>query len=211
MQPGMRGDMKIAVIGAGRVGSTLGGRWSELGHDVVYGVRDPCETRHASLGAVALPAEAVDGADAVLVALPWDAVEPVIRGLALSDALVIDATNPLAANARELVAHPELSGAELVAGWSGSSRVVKAFNTTGSGNMADPVYPGGVAPLMPVAGDDADAKQVVMGLAEELGFAPVDAGPLSAARDLEHLAALWIRLAYPLGNGPDIAFGLLRR
>ena len=61
------------------------------------------------------------------------------------------------------------------------------------------------------AGDDPTAKEVVGSLARAIGFDAVDAGPLWAARDLEHLAMLWIRLAYPLGHGPDIAFSLLRR
>ncbi|MBI1350013.1 MAG: hypothetical protein GC156_02715 [Actinomycetales bacterium] len=92
----------------------------------------------------------------------------------------------------------------------GSTRVVKAFNTTGSENMTDPDY-SGQRPVMLVAGDDAAAKGLTMDLAEGIGFDAVDAGPLAAARDLEHLAMLWIRLAYSLGNGPDIAFSLLRR
>lgn len=202
--------MRIAVIGAGRVGRTLGTRWGAGGHAVVYGVRDPADPRHAGLGKVATVAESVVDAAAVLVALPWAATETVVRGLDFGDAVVMDATNPLAAGARELAADPALSGAELVRDWTGSPHVVKAFNVTGSGNMADPAY-GSVRPMMPVAGDDADGKGLVLGLAAEIGFDPVDAGPLAAARDLEHLAMLWIRLAYSLGHGPDIAFGLLRR
>lgn len=123
---------------------------------------------------------------------------------------MLDATNPLAVNARELVANPSLAFAELVRDWMGGARVVKAFNTTGSGNMAKPDY-GAQKPMIPVAGDDEAAKAVAIGLANEIGFAGVDTGPLSGARDLEHLAMLWIRMAYPLGNGPDIAFALLRR
>jgi predicted dinucleotide-binding enzyme len=76
--------------------------------------------------------------------------------------------------------------------------------------MADPAYPD-ATPAMLVAGDDAEGKETVLELAREIGFDAVDAGPLSAARDLEHLAMIWIRLAYSLGNGPGIAFALLRR
>jgi len=202
--------MRIAILGAGRVGSTLGGRWAAAGHDITYGVRDPSEARHGGLAAVATPAGAVAGADVVLLSLPWAAVEAVVAGVQLGDAVVIDATNPLAAGARELVAHPELSGAELVARWTGSTRVVKAFNTTGSANMADPSYAGGT-PMMPVAADDESAKAVAMELAAAIGFAPVDAGPLAAATDLEHLAMLWIRMAFALGRGPGFAFALLAR
>jgi 8-hydroxy-5-deazaflavin:NADPH oxidoreductase len=202
--------MRVAIMGAGRVGQALGTRWSQTGHEVVYGVRDPADPRHAGLGVVATAAEAVADVRAVLVALPWAATEEVMRQLVVGDAVVMDATNPLAAGARQLTADPDLSGAELVREWTGSPRVVKAFNTTGSGNMIDPDY-GAVRPLMPVAGDNAEAKALALGLASDIGFDTVDAGPLSAARDLEHLAMMWIRLAYSLGNGPDIAFALLRR
>lgn len=202
--------MKIAVIGAGRVGATVGGRWAEAGHEITYGVRDPGSGRHAELGSVDAPADACIGADAIVIALPWAAVAEVLEPIDVGDAVVVDATNPLAANARELASHPELSGAELVAQWTGSGRVVKAFNTTGSATMADPTYPGG-QPLMLLAGDDAAAKEMVASLAADLGFDPVDAGPLAAAVDLEHVAAIWIRLGYRLGHGPGIAFSLLRR
>jgi len=202
--------MRIAIIGAGRVGRALGGRWSEVGHDVVYGVRDPADEKNADLPEVATTQEAVDGADVVLISLPWAATQEAVSQLRVGDAVVIDATNPLAANARELIANPSLAGAELVRDWMGGARIVKAFNTTGSGNMNNPNY-GSQRPMMPVAGDDADAKAVAIGLADEIGFSGVDVGALAGARDLEHLAMLWIRLAYPLGNGPDIAFALLRR
>jgi len=202
--------MRVAVIGAGRVGRALGARWAGVGHDVVYGVRDPQSEKVADLPSVSTVAEAVRNAEVVLVSLPWAAVRETMSGLTTGDAVVIDATNPLAANAREMVADPSLSGAELVRDWSGSTRVVKAFNTTGSGNMTNPSYGGGKI-MMPVTGDDDSAKKVAIDLANQIGFDGFDAGPLSSSRDLEHLAMLWIRMAYPLGNGPDISFGLMRR
>jgi predicted dinucleotide-binding enzyme len=87
---------------------------------------------------------------------------------------------------------------------------VKAFNTTGANNMADSRYPGGKV-MMPVAGDDAAAKQAVMALADDLGFEPVDAGPLAMSRHLEPLAMLWIKLAYAQGMGREFGFGVLLR
>ena len=205
--------MQIAMIGAGRVASALGARWGATGHTVVYGVRDPDDPKYAAVGAAAAIPAAVRGADVVVLAVPWDAAESVARSLDPGDAVVVDATNPLSTRAGAPDAGPEQagkSGGELVAAWTGSTRVVKAFNTTGSANMTDPAYPGG-RPAMFLAGDDTAAKECVSALAAEIGFDAVDAGPLAAAQDLEHLAALWIRLAYPLGNGPGIAFGLLRR
>jgi len=202
--------MRIAIIGAGRVGRALGTRWNDVGHDLVYGVRDPGDPKHADLTGTARPEEAVRRADVVLISLPWAATKEAISALDVGNAVVLDATNPLAVNAREMVADPTLAGAQLVSSWIGSSRVVKAFNCTGSANMTNPDY-SGQKPMMPVAGDDADARKVAIELANQIGFEAFDAGPLTAARDLEHLAVLWIRLAYQLGHGPDVAFGLLRR
>jgi hypothetical protein len=93
-----------------------------------------------------------------------------------------------------------------VARWAPGARVVKAFNTTGAGNMADPRF-GNEHATMFMCGDDAAAKRTVGTLAEALGFEAVDAGPLRQARLLEPLAMLWISLAYAAGHGPNIAFG----
>lgn len=197
--------MRIAIIGAGRVGTTLGTGWTRAGHDVVYGVRDQ------GGGADRLPvAEAVTGADVVVNALPFGAVEAVFSGLDVGDAVLVDAANPLTPAADDAERARPDSGAERLAGWTGSTRVVKAFNTTGSANMAEPAYPSGPAAML-IAADDEEAKAAVAGLASELGFDPVDAGPLSCARDLEHVASLWIRMAYGLGAGPGFAFAVLRR
>ncbi len=203
--------MQIGIIGAGRVGRALGTRWSGLGHQVRYGVRDPEDQRHGELAATAgTPAitttsGAVSGADVLLVALPWPATEEVMTSLDVGDAVVVDATNPRASGDLD-----PRSGAERLAEWTGSGRVVKAFNTTGAANMADARYPSGT-PAMFLAGDDAAACDTVASLAAALGFDPVRTGGLDSAADLEHLASIWIRLAYPLGHGPDLAFALLRR
>lgn len=90
------------------------------------------------------------------------------------------------------------------------ARVVKAFNTTGAENMADSRYAQG-QPMMPVAGDDAAARQQVMALATLIGFDAIDMGPLSAARYLEPLAMVWIHLAFRQGQGRRFAFARMTR
>jgi predicted dinucleotide-binding enzyme len=208
--------MRIAVIGTGNVGATLGRRWAEAGHDVTFGTRDPASQKVQQLLAtirgsagVSLAKEAVDGADVVTLATPWPATEEVARDLGpLSGRVLLDCTNPLS-NSLSLELGHSTSGGEQVAAWSGA-RVVKIFNTTGSDNMADPSY-GGQAATMFYCGDDFEAKKIAARLARDLGFDAVDAGPLANARLLEPLAALWIYLAYPGGQGRRIAFKLLRR
>jgi NADPH-dependent F420 reductase len=213
----MEDDMKIAVIGAGNVGSTLGMRWAAVGHEVVFGVRDPRNAKHAALvsqpgGKVRLAtiAEAVAPADVVLLATPWDASGAAITACAnLAGKALIDATNPLTADLSLAVGLHD-SGGEQVARWAKGAHVVKAFNTTGFNIMADPVMEGRPA-VMFVAGDDPAAKVTVQGLAKAIGFEPVDAGPLKMARHLESMAVLWISCAYRQGLGRDYAFALIRK
>ncbi|MHB1302223.1 MAG: NADPH-dependent F420 reductase [Acidiphilium sp.] len=207
--------MRIAIIGAGNVGRALGNGWLKRGHDVRFGVRDPADPKYRDLPADRLrtPAEAAATAEAVVLATPWQATEAAIRGLGdLSGRIVIDCTNPLemAADGLRLAFGHDRSGGEMVAQWAVGASVFKAFNTTGAANMAD-LSGYGTAPAMFVAGDDADRKPAVMALARDLGFDPVDAGPLRIARLLEPLAMLWIDQAMYRGAGPDFAFALVRK
>lgn len=209
--------MTISMIGTGNVGGVLGRRWAQLGHTVVFGTRDPSSDRVQALldaagpnASATKPPKAVDGADVVVLATPWTVTEQIVRSLPLPDGVIlVDCTNPLAPGFTLTVGH-DTSGGEQVARWAGGARVVKAFNTTGSKNMADPVYPGGRLTLF-LCGDDAEAKRVVAGLGEALGFDVIDTGPLTRSRLLEPLAALWVTLAYTQGLGPDFGLAVLRR
>lgn len=186
----------------------------EHDHPVIYGVRNPSERRHdPSLvgGEIASIKAAATAADVILFAVPWHGAQATAVQIAqIGNRVLIDATNPLAGNQRNHDRNPNQSGAEWLASELPDAQVVKAFNSTGASNMANTDY-GLVRPMMPIAGDDSSSKALVADLATELGFEAVDAGPLASARDLEHLAVMWIRLAYTLGNGPDIAFSLNRR
>jgi predicted dinucleotide-binding enzyme len=149
-------------------------------------------------------------ADVIVLAVPWSAVQTTIEALgSLTGKVLIDTTDPIRST-RELALGFDDSGGETVARLSPGARVVKAFSTTGAGNMADSRYPGGKL-MMAVAGDDATAKEIVMSLVAELGFDPVDTGSLAMSRYLEPLAMLWINLAYTQQLGSDIGFALLRR
>jgi len=208
--------MKIAVIGTGSVGSALGRGFSKAGHEVVFGVRDAAKPQVVALvqeaGArAASVAAAVAASEVVVLAMPWGATQEVIQaGGGLGGKIVFDCINPLNATFSGLDTGDARSAAEQIAAWAPGARVVKVFNSTGAGNMADPHY-GGEQATMLYCGDDAGAKQVAAELAGELGFEPVDAGGLAAAYLLEHQAMLWIHLAYGAGMGRNIAFRLMRR
>ena len=102
------------------------------------------------------------------------------------------------------------SAGEKVQGWAKGASVFKTLNTTGFGNMADPVFHG-VKSVMFVAGDDAANKPKVIDSSAALGFDVVDAGPLRNARLLEAHAMLWIDLALTRGLGRDWAFARVKR
>lgn len=205
--------MRIAIIGRGSVGGALAPRLAAGGHDVVVGARRPDPSASPPQEPVA---EAADGADVTVLAVPWEAVERVRRVTGpLVGRIVVDCTNPIG---EDLTFAPVLadsgkvhsSGGEAVQSLYPDARVVKAFATVGSPAMADPVYAGGRA-FMPLCGDDRPARQVVRRLAEDIGFEAVDVGPMRKAVHLEHLALLWITMAHESGLGRHFAMGLLRR
>jgi hypothetical protein len=197
--------VRIGVVGTGSVGSTLGRRWAEAGHTVRFGTRDPDrpEVRDLLSGidgdVAAVEVEAAADADVLVLAVPPNAVEPVLSAVEFSGVLV-DPTNTYPDPGPE-------PGAERAARLAPDARVVKAFNTVGWEVMADPVL-GGVAATMPLAGDDAGAKSLVADLARELGFESLDVGDRSAAVHLENLARLWIHLAV---SGGDREFAFVHR
>ncbi|OLC13773.1 MAG: F420-dependent NADP oxidoreductase [Candidatus Rokubacteria bacterium 13_1_40CM_69_27] len=210
--------MKIAIIGAGNVGGTLGKAWAARGHDVVFGVRDPHDRKLDELlkdsggrAQAASVRNAVAAADIVVLAVPWGSAQDAIRGAGdLRGKVVVDATNPLKPDLSGLALGHTTSAGEEIARWAAGAKVVKAFNTIGAQHMANPRFDGQSASMF-ICGDDAAAKKTVASLAAALGFEPVDAGPLTQARLLEPLALLWISMAYAYGQGTDIAFRLLRR
>jgi predicted dinucleotide-binding enzyme len=206
--------MNIVIAGSGNVGSALADGWRKAGHGVTFATREPdgakaMELKQKGFGVGPLNGAATT-ADVIVLAVPWSAVETTMEALgSLAGKVLIDTTDPIKST-RELALGFGDSGGETVARLSPGARVVKAFSTTGARNMADSQYPGGKL-MMAVAGDDAQAKQIVMSLVAELGFDPVDTGPLAMSRYLEPLAMLWINLAYTRQLGPDIGFALLRR
>ena len=209
--------MRIAIIGAGNVGSALGLGWAKVGHEVIFGVRDPDSPQLMDLikkggpNARALPSrEAAEVSEIVVLTVPWPVAQQVIRDLgSLRGKIVFDCTNPV-------MEWPKLdhsdgkSGGERVAEWAKGARVVKIFNSTGFENMENPRYAEGRLTMF-YAGEDAAAKAVASVLAEELGFEGQDCGPLAQSYALEVIASLWGSLAYGQHLGRGFGFRLVKR
>ncbi|MGC0373003.1 NADPH-dependent F420 reductase [Streptomyces sp. SAI-229] len=190
--------MRIAIIGAGNVGSALASAAVAAGHDVAVTATDPKKAADvaAQTGArgAGSNAEAVADAEVVVLAVPGDVVTDVARELApeLAGKVVIDATNPLNATYTDLVVE-ETAAVQSVQRALPGVPVVKAFNTILAGRLGSPVE-GDVKLDAYYAGDDADAKRVTGELLSSLGFRPIDAGGLRMARALEEMAFLNISL-----------------
>ena len=210
--------MRIGVSGSGNVGGTLGTRWAKNGHTVVFGSRAPGSREMKQLidgagptsSAASVP-EAVRASEVVLLATPWSAAREALASAGdLSGKILIDATNPVLPRLAGLELGNSTSGAEQISTWAPGAKVVKAFNTIGFNIMENPRFNGRGA-LMLFCGDDPAAKQVVLALAAELGFEPMDAGALARARLLEPFALLWITMSLAPGHGREFAFQLLKR
>jgi predicted dinucleotide-binding enzyme len=210
--------MQIAILGTGSVGSALGIRWALLGHTVVFGSRDPSAEKVLELlerGGPRCSAksvkEAIDGADVILMAQPWAAAKATLASLGdLGGRPLIDCINPLKPDLSGLDLQGAESAAEQLAAWAPTANVVKTFNTASVKVMNQPQF-GDQKATMFYCGDDAEAKTKVAQLIGELGFEPVDAGPLTSARYLEPLAMLYIHLAFKQGWGSNCAFRIMKR
>ncbi|GAB2877896.1 NAD(P)-binding domain-containing protein [Streptomyces deserti] len=180
------------MVGTGGMADALGTQWRRAGHDVVTGGRS---------GGLREAAES--GTDAVLLAVPYDAVVDVVAGLeeALRGRTLIDCTNPVGPGfALRTAGGP--SAAERIASAAPTAHVVKAFNLchVDVWRLTQPVFDG--RPLaVPLCGDDAHALSVVRRLVRDLGCAPLNAGGLERAGLLEATAALLIGLW--VGEGAD--------
>lgn len=195
--------MKVAVIGAGGMGGGIA-RLLVSRHEVAIGSRDP--QRGASLakkfGAASggSYAEAAKDADVVFLTLPWVAVAETLSQLGdLTGKVIVDVTNPYVGGGLQL--HEDSSDAELIQEKAPTARVVKGWNTVFSPVLNDGPAFGDQAASVFLAGDDAEAKETVAGLARDMGFDPVDCGPLVSARDLERLLGILGTIGQSYGWG----------
>ncbi len=202
--------MNIAILGTGRMAKALATLLAQAGHSVVLGSRDAGRT--AAIGeelgsAVSVTGitEAVERADVVALAVPYDVVLQTIDAAGgLAGKTVIDLTNPLTADMRGLTVGHTTSAAEIIQGAAPDARVVKAFNTVFAAVLRAGGKIEGEPATIFVAADDADAKEIVSQLIADCGMIPVDSGALVASRLLEPVGLLNIALAFQLGHGNGI-------
>jgi predicted dinucleotide-binding enzyme len=180
--------------GAGNIGRTLGGKWEAGGHEVVYGVRNP-----AGPGQARVP-DAVAGTEVVLIAVPGAAAKDMLAtlGPALVGKVVIDASNNVQGSGK-LHALDDLPA---------GAHPVRAFNTLGWENLADPVVAGVQADLL-YAAEEGQAHEVAEQLIRDVGLNPVWLGDVETFDVVDGVTRLWFTLALERGLGRRLAFKVL--
>lgn len=206
--------MNITIIGAGNIGGTLGTAWAKAGHTVVFGVRDPgsekVQQQVAAAGANAVVganvaasdiAEAIAGANAVLIAIPAAAMPAFLQehGAALDGKLVFDATNRIGAETMNSVAAIEAAAPNAV--------IYRAFNNLGWENFAQPTL-GGMQVDLIYCGP-ATAQTMAEQLIGDIGLNPVYIGGNDQLPVVDNLVRLWFALAFGQQKGRRLAFKVI--
>lgn len=207
--------MKVGILGSGLMGAKLGTLFARAGHEVVFSYarsrrkleRLAREAQgHARAGT---PAEAARDADAVLLAVHWLRCDDVLEQAGdLSGKVIVSCSLPMNAGDTALVVAHTSSGAERLAKRLPKARVVSAFNTVPS-EVLFGVFAArrrAARPSLLYCGDDARSKAVAARLIRDVGFEPVDGGPLRIARYTEPFALLVAQLAYEGAGGPELAY-----
>ncbi len=207
--------MRVGILGSGLMGGKLGTIWARAGHEVVFSYARNQEklaklARDAKGNARAgTPREAAQGADALLLAVHWSRVDDVLTQAGdLSGKVVVSCSLPMNADDTDLVIAHTSSGAEALAKRVPKARVVSAFGTVPSEVLFD-VFAArrkATKPSLVYCGDDARSKKVAAQLIRDVGFDPVDAGPLRIARYTEPFTLLIAQLAYEGDEGPELAY-----
>jgi 8-hydroxy-5-deazaflavin:NADPH oxidoreductase len=197
--------MRIGILGSGLMGAKLGTIFARAGHEVVFSYARSEQklkrlAREAGKNARAgTPREAAADADALLLAVHWLRTDDVIKQTGgLSGKVIITCSLPMNADDTELVIAKTFSGAEALAKKVPKARVVSAFNTVPS-EVLFGVFAArrrATRPSLIYCGDDTRTKALAATLIREIGFEPVDAGPLRIARFTEPFALLVAQLAY---------------
>jgi 8-hydroxy-5-deazaflavin:NADPH oxidoreductase len=211
--------MRIGILGSGLMGAKLGTIFARAGHEVVFSYARSEQklkrlAREAGKNARAgTPREAAADADALLLAVHWLRTDDVINQTGgLSGKVIITCSLPMNADDTELVIAKTFSGAEALAKKVPKARVVSAFNTVPS-EVLFGVFAArrrATRPSLIYCGDDTRTKALAATLIREIGFEPVDAGPLRIARFTEPFALLVAQLAYECNGGPELAYRIER-
>jgi hypothetical protein len=209
--------MKAAFIGIGNVGFAIANNLEKIGHQIIVATNDPGSKSVVKALAVnprftvKKIQDSVNEADIIFLAIPFRVIEEVLKGIDFKGKTLVDCTNPVGLGFTHGLQSVR-SGSEVVQELAATAKVVKAFTIYGYENFIDNSFPEyNVKPLMLIAGNDKESKQLVSSLIEELGFFPKDSGNLEQALHLEHMTLLWIKMVRMDGHHPNFVWAYLEK
>jgi 8-hydroxy-5-deazaflavin:NADPH oxidoreductase len=204
-------ELRIAILGAGNIGGTLGRKWAAAGHKVAFGVNNPDSERAQALRAdlgtkvtIGSVADALAESDVVVMALPGTAMDETITKHAaqLDGKIIVDTANRLGGGPMNSFATFQTH--------TPNARVFRAFNSLGWENFADPMFDGTQADLF-YCGPEGDAREVVEQLIADVGLRPIRLGDVDQVGLVDSVGALWFALVFGQGKGRHLAFKVLSR
>jgi 8-hydroxy-5-deazaflavin:NADPH oxidoreductase len=211
--------MRIGTLGSGLMGGKLGTIFARAGHEVTFSyARSEQKLQRLAKEAgnkakAGTPREAADNADAILLAIHWSRTDDVLSQAGdLSGKTIVNCSLPMNDGNTELVVAHTSSGSEELAKKLPKSQIVAAFNTVPSEVLFGVYEARGNArrPSLVYCGDNDKAKELVADLIRDVGFDPIDAGPLRVARYAEPFTLLIAQLAYEGTEGPELAYRIER-
>jgi 8-hydroxy-5-deazaflavin:NADPH oxidoreductase len=197
--------MKITILGAGNIGGTLGGKWVQAGHQVLFGVRDLQSVKTISALEQAQGAKAADVSSAIrdsrviLFSVPWKSVPDVAQANAadLNGKLIIDATNNFAG--------PVINNLNALQVSAPDARIYRAFNSLGWEVFADPMIDGQTADMF-YSGPDGETRDSIHKLIEDIGINPIWVGDNDRVHLVDNMGALWVNMVFQRGWKRHSAF-----
>ena len=207
--------MRVGILGSGLMGGKLGTLFARAGHEVVFSyARSEQKLKRLAREAgeqarAGTPADAARESDVLLLAVHWSRVDDVLKQAGnLSGKVLISCSLPMNANDTDLVLAHTSSGAEALAKKVRGAHFASAFGTVPS-EVLFGVFDGrrrAKRPTLVYCGDDRRAKGVAAQLIRDVGFDPLDVGPLRIARYTEPFTLLIAQLAYEGDRGPEVAY-----
>jgi 8-hydroxy-5-deazaflavin:NADPH oxidoreductase len=190
--------MRIAVIGKGNIGGSLGSKWRAAGHEVVYGARDASGEGPGGVPVQSI-GDAISHADVVVLAVPGKVVADVVteHAAALAGKTVVDAVNRIGA--------PEFDSRAIIADAAPQTRYVRAFNSLGWENFANPM-PG----TNMFFAADPDARATAEELIKAVGLEPAFVGDANATGTVDALLPLWFALVQQNGGNRRLALRIIQ-
>lgn len=204
-------ELRIAVLGAGNIGGTLGRKWAVAGHKVAFGVTNPDGARaqkvRAELGdkvRIGLVDAVLTDSDVVVMALPGNAMEEAIikHAAQLDGKIILDTANRLGGGPMNSFATFQT--------YTPQAQLYRAFNSLGWENFADPVFDGIKADLF-YCGPDGDSREVADRMIEDVGLRPIRLGDVDQVGLVDGVGSLWFALVFGQGKGRHLAFKVLSR